>query len=223
MEMETIGKKAVKGMPQFKKSQVDIDKRCGNCGCASETKDWCQLHRHSITSITYGCKNWLTPEELDTRLREKEAYLESEKGVRVNYMLTLMYAFISASYQIMTRSESIIGELIGGKNWRFERKKAMKDMMADITHIQSLYSNYFEKDYIQMMTNYGKDQFDGEKYDGFQMYAGDILMVGLELLEHCYHKPELIHEVIQDIRKMPNDLNLFPPDFVDEFQIRISK
>lgn len=121
--METIGKKAVKGMPRFKPSKVDMDKRCGNCGCANEAKDWCQLHRHSITSITYGCKNWLTPEELDTRLREKEAYLESEKGVRVNYMLTLMYAFISASYQIMTRSESIIGELIGGKNWRFERKK----------------------------------------------------------------------------------------------------
>ena len=223
MEMETIDKKAVKGMPQFKPSQVDIDKRCGNCGCANETKDWCQLHRHSITSITYGCKNWLTPEELNTRLKEKEAYLESEKGVRVNYMLTLMYAFISASYQIMTRSEVIIGELIGGKDWRFERKKAMKDMMSDISHIQSLYSTYFEKDYIQMMTDYGRAEFDEKKYDGFQMYAGDILMVGLELLERCYHKPELIKEVIQDIRKRPNDLNLFPPDFIDEFQIKITK
>lgn len=36
--METIGKKAIKGMPQFKTSQVDIDKRCGNCACANEKK-----------------------------------------------------------------------------------------------------------------------------------------------------------------------------------------
>ena len=32
----------------------------------------------------------------------------------------------------MTRSESIFGKLIGGKDWRFERKKAIKKMMADI-------------------------------------------------------------------------------------------
>ena len=222
MEMVTIDKKAA--IPVLnQESKVDKDRRCGNCGCANETKDWCQLHRHCICSINYGCKTWMSPEELDARLREKQAYLDSENGIRVNYMLTLMFAFVTAAYQIMIRGECILGELIGGKDWRFERKKALNDIMSDIGHIQSLYSTYFEKDYIQMMSNYGREEFDRKKYDGFQMYAGDVLMVGLELLEHCYHKPELIREVIKDIRKMPNDLNLFSPEFVDQFQIKVSK
>lgn len=207
--METIGK-------------IDIDKRCGNCACANETKDWCQLYRHSICAVHYGCKSWLTQEELDARIKEKEAYLEAENGVRVNYMLTLMFALVSASYHIMIRSETILGELIGGKEWRFQRKNALNEMMKAIAKVQTLYSTYFENDYKQLMSNYGREKLDRENYDGFQMYAGDILMVGLELMERCYHHPELIHEIIADIRKRPNDLNLFPPEFVDQFKIKVS-
>ena len=214
--METIDKKTLK----VSKPKVDIDKRCGNCACINESKDWCQLHRHCTSSINYGCKTWLSQEELDARLKEKTAYLESENGVRVNYMLTLMFAFVSAAYQIMIRGEMILGELIGGKDWRFERKKALKDIMQAIEKISSLYSTYFEKDYKQLMSDYGREKFNGKKYDGFQMYAGDILRVGLELMEHCYNNPALINSVIQDIRKLPNDLELFTPDFVDQFKIK---
>lgn len=204
-------------------SKVDIDKRCGNCACINEKKDWCQLHRHSTSAINYGCKTWLTKEHLEEKLKEKQAYLDSENGVRVNYMLTLMFAFVSAAYQIMIRSESIMGELIGGKDWRFERKKALNDIMSDISHISSLYSTYFEKDYIQMMSNYGQEDFDGKKYDGFQMYAGDMLMMGLTLMEHCYHNNAIIHEIIGEIRTRPHDLNLFMPEFVEQFRIKPKK
>lgn len=217
--MVTIDKKAIPGLPQTK-SQVDIEKRCGNCACINEKKDWCQLHKCTISAINYGCKNWLTQEQLDARLKAKQAYLESEKGIRVNYMLTLMFAFVSAAYQIMTRSESILGELIGGKQWRFERKKALNDIMSAIEKIQTLYSTYFEKDYIQMMSDYGREEFDGKKYDGFQMYSGDILMMGLTLMEHCYHNNAIIHEIIGEIRKRPHDLNLFTPEFVEQFRIK---
>lgn len=217
--MVTIDKKAIPGLPQTK-SQVDIEKRCGNCACINEKKDWCQLHKCTISAINYGCKNWLTQEQLDARLKAKQAYLESEKGIRVNYMLTLMFAFVSAAYQIMTRSESILGELIGGKQWRFERKKALNDIMSAIEKIQTLYSTYFEKDYIQMMSDYGREEFDGKKYDGFQMYSGDILMMGLTLMEHCYHNNAIIHEIIEEIRKRPHDLNLFTPEFVEQFRIK---
>ena len=215
--METIDDKAM--TPDTK---VDMDKRCENCACFNK-RDWCQLHRHSTRAINYGCRTWMTQEMLEAKLKEKTAYLESQNGLRVEYMLTLMFAFVSGAYQIMVRGEMILGELIGGKEWRHERKKALTDMQKAIKTIYDRYTTYFENDYKQMMSNYGREEFNNKKYDGFQKYAGDILMVGLELLEHCYHKPELIHEVIQDIRKMPNDLNLFPPDFVDEFKIKIAK
>lgn len=205
--METIGK-------------IDIDKRCGNCACINDKKDWCQLHRHSVCAIHYGCRTWMTQEQLEAKIKEQEAYLEAEEGVRVNYMLTLMFAFVSAAYQIMVRGETMLGNLIGGKDWRFERKRALKEIMKASEKIQSQYATYFEKDYEQLMSNYGRDVFDKKKYDGFQMYSGDILMVGLELMEHCYHNPALIQDIIQDIRKRPNDLNLFSPEFVDHFKIK---
>ena len=219
MVMETIDRKTLR----MSQPKVDMDKRCENCACINDSKDWCQLHRHSTRAINYGCKTWISQEELEARIKEKEAYLESENGVRVNYMLTLMFAFVSASYQIMVRSESILGELIGGKEWRFQRKKALSDMMQCIEKIKTLYSTYFEKDYIQMMSNYGREKFDEKRYDGFQMFSGDILMVGLEILEHCYHNNALIHEIIADIRKRPADLDLFHPDFVDQFKINATR
>ena len=217
--METIDRKTLR----MSQPKVDMDKRCENCACINDSKDWCQLHRYSTRAINYGCKTWISQEELEARIKEKEAYLESENGVRVNYMLTLMFAFVSASYQIMVRSESILGELIGGKEWRFQRKKALSDMMQCIEKIKTLYSTYFEKDYIQMMSNYGREKFDEKRYDGFQMFSGDILMVGLEILEHCYHNNALIHEIIADIRKRPADLDLFHPDFVDQFKINATR
>lgn len=200
--------------------KLDVDKRCGNCACINEKKDWCQLHRHATRAINYGCSTWLTPEELDKRLQEKQAYLEAENGIRVNYMLTLMFAMVTASYQIMVRGESILGELIGGKEWRHQRKKALNDILQAIDKIQSLYSTYFEKDYIQMMSDYGRDNFDEAKYSGFQMYSGDILRLCLTAMEHSYHNNDILNEIIEDIRKRPNDLNLFTPEFVEQFKIK---
>jgi hypothetical protein len=218
--METIGKKAIPGFPPLMNNKVDIDRVCGNCACLNDKRDWCLLHKHSTSPINYGCKTWLTQEQLDAKLKAQQAKLEAESGIRVNYMLTLMFAFVSASYQIMTRSEAIVGELIGGKQWRFERKKALKDIMSSIGKIQTLYSTYFEKDYIQMMSDYGRSEFDTEKYDGFQMYSGDILMLCLTVMEHCYHDNAQLHEIIEEIRQRPNDLNLFSPEFVEQFRIK---
>ena len=200
--------------------KLDADKRCGNCACINENKDWCQLYRHATRAINYGCATWLTQEELDRKVKEKQAYLEAEDGIRVNYMLTLMFALVTASYQIMVRGESILGELIGGKEWRHQRKKALNDILQAIEKIQSLYSTYFEKDYIQMMSDYGREDFDEEKYSGFQIYSGDILRLCLTAMEHSYHDNDILDEIIEDIRKRPNDLNLFSPEFVEQFKIK---
>lgn len=148
---------------------------------------------------------------------------EAESGIRVNYMLTLMFAMVTASYQIMIRGESILGELIGGKEWRHQRKKALNDILQAIEKIQSLYSAYFEKDYIQMMSDYGREDFDEKKYSGFQMYSGDILRLCLTAMEHSYHNNDILNEIIEDIRKRPNDLNLFSPEFVEQFRIKNKK
>ena len=73
---------------------------------------------------------------------------------------------------------------------------------------------------MQMSSDYGRKEFDREKYDGFQRYSSYVLMVGLELMERCWHKPELIFDILDDIRVHPNDLNLFTPEFVGQFKIK---
>ena len=198
-----------------------MDRRCENCACFNG-KDWCKLHQHSTRAVNYGCKTHLTQEEMDVKLKNAQAYLESQDGIRVNYMLTLMFAFVSGAYQIMVRGEMILGKLIGGKEWRHERKKALTDIQTAIKTIYSRYATYFEKDYEQMMSDYGREEFNGKKYDGFQRYSSYVLMVGLELIERCWHHPELIFDVLEDIRKYPNDLNLFTPEFVEQFKIKLN-
>lgn len=217
--MVTIDKKAIPGLPQLQ-SQVNIDKRCENCACFNG-KDWCKLHQHSTRAINYGCETHLTQEEMDVKIKNAEAYLESQDGIRVNYMLTLMFAMVSASYQIMCKGETMLGNLIGGKDWRFERKKALKDIMKDIKHIKTLYSTYFEQDYIQMMSDYGREEFDAYTYDGFQMFSGDLLMLGLTYFEHGYRNNEVLHSIISHIRESyPPQLDLFPPKFIEQFEIK---
>lgn len=216
--MAITDKKAIKGLPEIKPSQVNMERRCENCACYAE--GWCQLHRHTTNGINYGCKTHLTKEEFEAKMKAANAYLESENGIRVNYMLTLMFAMVSASYQIMIKGESMIGKLIGGKEWRFERKRALADIMKAIETIKTRYSTYFEKDYIQMMSDYGREDFDNYTYDGFQMFAGDLLMLGLTYFEHGYKDNEVLHEIIEHIRTYPNQLNLFSPEFVEQFKIK---
>ena len=215
--MVTIDKKTLRAPLQ----ELDINKTCGNCACINEKKDWCLLHRHATRAINYGCETWLTQEELDKKIKQKEAYLESENGIRVNYMLTLMFAMVSASYQIMCKGETMLGKLIGGKEWRHERKKALNDIMSAISKIQSLYSTYFEKDYKEMMSDYGREDLNRKEYDGFQMFSGDFLMLGLTYFEHGYRNNEVLHQIIEHIRtSYPNQLNLFSPEFVEQFKIK---
>lgn len=212
--METIDK--MPAMP-FK---VSMDKQCKDC-VGWNGDGWCNILKSSTRELNFGCKQWMTKEMLEARLKEEQAKLEAKNGLRVNYMLTLMFSMISASYHIMVRGEAMMGKLIGGKDWRFERKKALKDIMKDIKHIQSLYSTYFETDYRAMMSNYGKEDFDHYTYDGFQMFCGDLLMLGLTYFEHGYRDNEVLHSIIKHIRETyPNQLNLFTPEFVNQFEIK---
>ena len=94
-------------------------------------------------------------------------------------------------------------------------------MMSAIAKIQSLYSIYFEKDYKEMMSDYGREEFNTYTYDGFQMFSGDLLMLGLTYFEHGYRNNEVLHQIIEHIRtSYPNQLNLFPPEFVKQFEIK---
>lgn len=215
MVMVTIGNKMLE-MP-FK---VSMEKQCKDC-VGWNGDGWCKVLKIATRELNFGCKHWITDEMLDAKLKREQQRLEATDGLRVNYMLTLMFSMISASYQIMVRSETIMGKLIGGKDWRFERKKALKDIMKDIKHIQTLYSTYFETDYVAMMSDYGRQDFDDYTYDGFQMFCGDLLMLGLTYFEHGYRDNEVLHSIIKHIRETyPNQLNLFPPEFVEQFEIK---
>lgn len=205
-------------MTKAKIEKVSLDKTCGNC--IGYKEGWCQIHQHSTLSITYGCRTHLTKEAYENRIKEVDRKLNSEKATRVNYMLTLMYTFLNAGLTLMTRSESALGQLIGGKDWRFERKKAIKKIMANIEEIRSLYARYFEKDFIDMMTQYGESEFDSVQYDNFTADTADFLRLALTYYEHAYHNVDDKEKAIQMIASMPHDLNLFDEKFINSFKQR---
>jgi len=198
--------------------RVSLDKTCSNC--IGYKDGWCQIHHHSTRGINYGCETHLTPEAYEEKLKEMDKRLNSENATRVNYMLTLMYTFLNAGLTLMTRSEMVLGQLVGGKDWRFERKKAIKKMMADIEEVRSLYARYFEKDFVDMMTQYGQSDFDDRQYDNFTADTADFLRLGLTFYEHAYKRPEDKEKAIALIATMPHDLNLFDKEFIDSFKLK---
>lgn len=198
--------------------RVTMEKRCDTC--VGYKDGWCQINKHATNAINYGCKQHITQEEFDKRMAEVDKKLNEQSAIRVNYMLTLMYTFLNAGLTLMTRSEAIFGKLIGGKDWRFERKKAIKKMMADIEEVRNLYARYFEKDFVDMMTDYGREAFDNEQYDNFTADTADFLRLGLTFYEHAYRRPEDKEKAIELIGTMPHDLNLFDDKFIESFRQR---
>ncbi len=200
------------------KLTISTDKTCSNC--IGYKDGWCQIHKHATKAVNYGCRTHLTEELYKRKLEAVDRKLNSEKAIRVNYMLTLMYTFLNAGLTLMTRSEMVLGQLVGGKDWRFERKKAIKKMMADIEEVRSLYARYFEKDFVDMMTQYGQSDFDDRQYDNFTADTAYFLRLGLTFYEHAYRRVEDKEKAIQLIATMPHDLNLFDEDFIDSFRQR---
>ena len=195
-----------------------MEKRCDTC--VGYKDGWCQINKHATNAINYGCNQHITQEEFDKRMAEVDKKLNEQSAIRVNYMLTLMYTFLNAGMTLMTRSEAIFGKLIGGKDWRFERKKAMKKMMANMEEVRNLYARYFEKDFVDMMTDYGEREFDNEQYDSFTADVADFLRLGLTFYEHAYTRPEDKDKAIELIATMPHDLNLFDDKFIESFRQR---
>lgn len=198
--------------------RVTMERKCGNC--IGYKEKWCDTNKHATNAINYGCNQHMTKEEFDKRMAEVDKQLNSQSAIRVNYMLTLMYTFLNAGLTLMTRSESIFGKLIGGKEWRFERKRAIKKMMANIEEVRSLYARYFEKDFVDMMTDYGREAFDDQQYDNFTADTADFLRLGLTFYEHAYKRPEDKDKAIELIATMPHDLNLFDDKFIESFRQR---
>lgn len=198
--------------------RVTMETRCETC--VGHKDGWCQINKHATNAINYGCKQHITQEEFDKRMAEVDKKLNEQSAIRVNYMLTLMYTFLNAGLTLMTRSEAIFGKLIGGKDWRFERKKAIKKMMANIEEVRNLYARYFEKDFVDMMTDYGREAFDNEQYDNFTADTADFLRLGLTFYEHAYKRPKDKDKAIELIATMPHDLNLFDDKFIESFRQR---
>lgn len=197
---------------------ISTDKTCANC--IGYKDGWCQIHKHSTRAVNYGCRTHLTEELYKKKLEAVDKKLNSDNATKVNYMLTLMYTFLNAGLTLMTRSEMVLGQLVGGKDWRFERKKAIKKMMADIEEVRTLYARYFEKDFVDMMTQYGQSDFDDRQYDNFTADTADFLRLGLTFYEHAYRMPEDKEKAIALIATMPHDLNLFDKDFIDSFKLK---
>lgn len=200
------------------KLTISTDKTCASC--IGYKDGWCQIHKHATRAVNYGCRTHLTEDLYKKKLEAVDKKLNSDNATKVNYMLTLMYTFLNAGLTLMTRSEMVLGQLVGGKDWRFERKKAIKKMMADIEEVRTLYARYFEKDFVDMMTQYGQSDFDDRQYDNFTADTADFLRLGLTFYEHAYRMPEDKEKAIALIATMPHDLNLFDKDFIDSFKLK---
>jgi hypothetical protein len=72
-----------------------------------------------------------------------------------------------------------------------------------------------------MLSDQGREQFDEFAYSGFNMFTGHFIQLGLEFFERGYHNPvEVLDKMLEYMRQMPNDLDLFDEKFIDQFKVR---
>lgn len=199
-------------------NRVDINKTCATC--IGYKDGWCEVKQCATRGVNYGCIKWLDEEAYKARCAEIDRRLNSEKATKVNYMLTLMYTFVHSATALMERCELLMGEFIGGKEWRHERKKALNKMASDFEDVRRLYATYFEKDFVDMMTNYGKEAFDNRQYDSFGADSADFLRLALTFYDRCYTSWEAKDEAIARVGEMESDLKLFDNDFIESFRVK---
>ena len=197
--------------------RVTLDRTCGNCICYKE--GWCQYHKHATKAINYGCKTHTTADEFDAKMKEMDKRLNSENATRVNYMLTLMYTFLNAGMTLMTRSEMVLGQLVGGKDWRFERKKAASEITKSAERIESLHAQFFQSDMNKVFTDHGKKDFDSEAYDNHEKDAYEVCRLLMLYIDRCWGDENAANKVIACLEGMPTG-NIFTDKDIERYRMR---
>lgn len=198
---------------------TDIQHTCGECTFYNH--GYCVKTRMNGTPrYQYACHRFMTDEEyLAYRAKQHNERMERNE-VRFNFMLTALEISATTTMHIMEYFDSLFADHMVERNWRFDRKRAAKDIRGAAEKMRKLYQSSFMNDLKQTMTDKETGKvWDGHKYDS---HDGDARNWALKLfydLDRCWQDPEKDKMILDAYRSLP-DNNTFAQQDYNHFTSR---
>lgn len=192
-------------------ARVDMNKTCKECFFNDEL--FCVKTRSMVRPIQYACREFKTKEEYQA---EREAAYKKrieQQEVRLNFIVTAMSISAVSTQMFLEYFDSQFGDEELKKTWRFERKKAAKEIIAACERIRSLYNNTFMKDQIRTFTSDDDKTFDPKRYDLHDEDARSWCLKLLYDLDRCWQNDEADQKIFDLYKSFPDNGMFFPEDY----------
>ena len=191
--------------------KIDINRTCNKCVFYKE--NICRKERRMVVGIQYACNGFQTPEEY--RAEREAAYkrrIEKEE-VRLNFIVTAMSISAVCTQMFLEWFDRQFDKEELKTTWRFERKKAAKEIVASCDRIRALYNNTFMKDQIRTFTKEDDKTFDPERYDLHDEDARSWCLKLLYDLDRCWQNEEADQMIFDLYKSFPDNGMFFPEDY----------
>lgn len=192
-------------------AKIDINRTCGTC--VFRDGSYCLKTRSLVRETQYACKGFQTEEEYRA---EREASIKrriEKEEVRLNFLVTAMSISAVSTQMFLEYFDRQFGDEELKKTWRFERKRAAKEIVAACDRIRSLYNNTFMKDQIRTFTSDDDKTFDPERYDLHDEDARSWCLKLLYDLDRCWQNDEADQKIFDLYKSFPDNGMFLPEDY----------
>ena len=181
--------------------------------CVLRDGSYCLKTRFLVRETQYACKGFQTEEEY--RAEREAAYKKriEQQEVRLNFIVTAMSISAVSTQMFLEWFDRQFNDEDLKTTWRYERKKAAREIVAACDRIRSLYNNTFMKDQIRTFTSDDDKTFDPERYDLHDEDARSWCLKLLYDLDRCWQNDEADQKIFDLYKSFPDNGMFLPEDY----------
>ena len=182
---------------------TNLQHTCGEC--TFRNHNYCAKSRLNVRPSQYACNKFMTDEEYKAEREKVKNERMAQMEVRLNFILTALEIAATSTQQIMEYFDSLFEDHMVERNWRFDRKRAAKDIRQAAERMRQIYQYSFMKDHMQVMTSRGTKTFDAQAYDNHEKDGRNLVLKLFYDLDRCWQDDDKDKAVIDFYKGMPDN------------------
>lgn len=190
---------------------TNLQHTCGEC--TFRNHNYCVLSRLNVRPGQYACNKFMTDAEYEAEREKRNSELMARNERRLNFILTALEIAATSTQQIMEHFDNLFADQMVERNWRFERKRAAKDIRALAERMRSIYQATFMQDHMTAMTSHGKRPFDVEAFDSHERDGRNFALKLFYDLDRCWKDDEKDKAVIDLYKSFPDNECFLQQDY----------
>lgn len=190
---------------------TNLQYTCGECTFFNH--GYCVKTKTKTPRIQYACARFMTDAEYLAEQEKKASEAERRNEIRFNFILTALEISATSTQMIIEYFDSLFQDKMVERNWRFERKKAAKNIVACAEKMRSIFQHTFMVDQMNVMTGHGERQFDVTAFDAHEADAANWTLKLFYDLDRCWQMPERDEQVLDLYKSMPDNETFTEQDY----------